>query len=221
MERNSLQGKVIAVTGGASGIGLGIVQKLVLLKAKVAVADVSAAPEELSTAEYADDIMFTKVDVTSRQQVHDWVQEIVSRFGRLDGMCANAGICPMEIDVASDSVYRSVMDVCVTGVWHCGTEAYWQFRKQGDNKGVIVNTASGAGVRGVRNMAAYCTAKHAVVGMTRSWALDWAKAGVRVNALAPGKTMNFEETKPGGMISNADCFYFGRSHRISYDKGST
>ncbi|KIW44197.1 uncharacterized protein PV06_05225 [Exophiala oligosperma] len=190
MEHNSLHGKVIAVTGGASGIGLGIVKKLVSLKAKVAVADVSAAPEELpSTAEH-DNIMFTKVNVTCRQQVHDWIQEIVQRFGRLDGMCSNAGICPIEVDVASDSVYRSIMDVCVTGVWHCGTEAYWQFQRQGDegNKGVIVNTASAAGLRGVRNMAAYCTAKHAVVGMTRSWALDWAKVGVRVNALAPGLT---------------------------------
>ncbi|OQU95637.1 hypothetical protein CLAIMM_01819 [Cladophialophora immunda] len=144
MERISLQGKVIAVTGGSSGIGLGIVLKLLLLKAKVAVADLSPKPQELDGN---PDVLFTMVDVTSRQQVHDWIQEIVGRFGRLDGMCANAGICPIEVGVASDQIYRSIMDVCVSGVWNCGTEAYWQFQKQGGG-GAIVNTASAAGLRG-------------------------------------------------------------------------
>jgi NAD(P)-dependent dehydrogenase (short-subunit alcohol dehydrogenase family) len=187
MERNSLEGKVIAVTGGASGIGLGIVRKLVLLKAKIAVADVSARPAEL---ENVQDLMYTKVDVSSREQVHNWVQSVVETFGRLDGMCANAGICPYEGGIVSDELYQRIFAVCLTGVWNCGTEAYWQFKKQGGG-GSIVNTSSGAGLRAVKGLAVYSAAKHAVIGLTRTWALDWALEGVRVNSLAPG--MSFGE----------------------------
>jgi NAD(P)-dependent dehydrogenase (short-subunit alcohol dehydrogenase family) len=183
MERNTLQGKVIAVTGGASGIGLGVVHKLILLKAKIAVADISEQPDELKDV---PDLMFSKVDVSSRSEVHDWVQAIVQKFGRLDGMVANAGICPYEGGIVSDDLYQRIMGVCVGGVWNCGTEAYWQFKKQGGG-GVIVNTSSGAGLRAVKGLAVYSAAKHAVIGLTRTWALDWALEGIRVNSLAPGR----------------------------------
>jgi NAD(P)-dependent dehydrogenase (short-subunit alcohol dehydrogenase family) len=86
MERNTLQGKVIAITGSASGIGLAVVRELIILKAKVAIADSQACPQELSNA---PDVLFTKVDVTFREEVHNWVQNVVTEFGRLDGMVAN------------------------------------------------------------------------------------------------------------------------------------
>ncbi|KAK5048515.1 hypothetical protein LTR84_005605 [Exophiala bonariae] len=184
MERNSLKHKIIGVTGGASGIGLAIVRKLLAVEAKVAVADLSPAPEELSNN---SNVIYTKVNVTSREEVHNWIEEIVEKFGRLDGMCANAGICPVENGVASDDVYRKIIEVCVTGVWNTGTEAYRQFQRQ-KGGGVLVNTASAAGLKGYRNMAVYSTAKHAVVGFTRCWSLDWASEGIRVNAIAPGFT---------------------------------
>jgi NAD(P)-dependent dehydrogenase (short-subunit alcohol dehydrogenase family) len=181
-EQHSLQGKVIAVTGGASGIGLAIARKLEKCKAKVAIADISAAPTEFDGN---SDVLFTRVDVSSRTEVHQWIQGIVSKFGRLDGMCANAGISPFEGGIVADDLYRRIFAVCADGVWHCGTEAYKQFERQ-NSPGVICNTASGAGLRGMRGQAAYVGAKHAVVGFTKAWALDWASKGIRVNALSPG-----------------------------------
>ncbi|KAJ9646683.1 hypothetical protein H2204_000375 [Knufia peltigerae] len=182
MDLDNLQGKVIAVTGGASGIGLGIVRKLILLNAKVAVADISQRPAELHDCPH---IMYDVVDVSSRRQVHEWMQRIVLKFGRIDGMCPNAGISPYEGGIVSDELYQRIFAVCVTGVWNCGTEAYWQFKKQGGG-GVLVITSSGGGLRPVAGLAAYCSAKHAVVGLTRAWALEWAQEGIRVNSVAPG-----------------------------------
>lgn len=163
MERNSLKCKIIGVTGGASGIGLAIVRKLLAVEAKVAVADLSPAPKELSNS---PNVIYTKVNVTSREEVHNWIEEIVEKFGRLDGMCANAGICPVENGVASDDIYRRIIEVYITGVWNTGTEVYRQFQQQRGGS-VLINTASAAGLKGYRNMAVYSTAKHAVIGFTR------------------------------------------------------
>lgn len=183
MDRNTLEGKVIAVTGGASGIGLAIVQKLIILKAKVAVADIQGCPDELAKS---PDVMFTKVDVTSRKEVHDWVEAIVARFGSLYGMVANAGISPPEGDVASDDLYRKVFSVCCDGVWNCGTEAYWQFRKQGGSGAIVTTSSIGAILYG-KQLTAYGAAKSAVIGFTKGWASDWARHGIRVNCVAPGE----------------------------------
>jgi NAD(P)-dependent dehydrogenase (short-subunit alcohol dehydrogenase family) len=201
MERNSLEGKVIAVTGGSSGIGLGIVKKLIALNAKVAVADVSPAPAELKDV---PNLIFSTVDVSSREQVHTWIEQIVKEFGRLDGLCANAGICPYEGGIVSDEHYARVFAVCVTGVWNCGTEAYWQFEAQGGG-GAIVNTSSGAGLRAVKGLAVYSAAKHAVIGLTKAWALDWADKGIRVNSLAPGDFLPHLFPFPGGGSGSARC----------------
>jgi NAD(P)-dependent dehydrogenase (short-subunit alcohol dehydrogenase family) len=182
MEHNSLKGKVIAVTGGASGIGLAIVQKLIKLKAKVAVADIQDCPREISDT---TDVIFTKVDVSSRKVVQEWVQTIVEHFGRLDGMCANAGISPPEGEVASDELFQKIFGVCCVGVWNCSTAAYWQFKKQGGG-GAIVTTASIGAFRYSKGLTAYGGAKSAVIGFTKGCAVEWASQNVRVNCVAPG-----------------------------------
>lgn len=187
MERNTLRGKVIAITGGSSGIGLAIVRKLIILKAKVAVADIQACPEELSST---PDVHFTRVDVTSREEVHNWVENVVTKFGRLDGMVANAGIAPPEGEVASDEIYQRIFSVCCTGVWNCGTEAYWQFKKQGGG-GVVVTTSSIGAMRHSLGLSVYGAAKSAVIGFTQGWAVEWASQGIRVNCVAPGKISQY------------------------------
>jgi len=193
MGNPSLENRVIAVTGGSSGIGLGIVKLLLSMKAKVAIADLQPPPKEIADS---TDTLYTKVDVAYKQQVADWVKELVSKFGRLDGMCANAGITPWEggLGVTSNELYDLIFDVCTRGVWNCGTEAYLQFERQGSG-GVIVNTASSAGVKAFPGMPVYCGAKHAVVGFTKSWATTWGAKGIRVNAIAPGFIETPEQKK--------------------------
>lgn len=102
--------------------------------------------------------------------------------------------------MASDELFRKIMDINVGGTWNMGTEAIQKMTGQDARKekgvvqdaertvgkGVIVNISSGAGMRGIPGIAAYCTSKHAVVGMTRAWAKDWGGEGIRVNAVAPG-----------------------------------
>lgn len=184
----SLRDKVYAVTGGSSGIGLGVVQKLLELGAKVAASDIQDLPEELVGS---PNLKFSKVDVRSRSEVRNWIQDIVHDFQRLDGICSNAGITPIEgtSGATDDDLYDKIFDICTKGVWNCGTEAFVQFKKQGDG-GVIVNMASAAGLKAVKNHPVYVGAKHAVVGFTKTWAAMWGSQNIRVNAIAPGTSIH-------------------------------
>lgn len=188
MSFESLRGKVIAVTGGSSGIGLAVVKKLLRVGANVAIGDITLGPPaELSEIANIDrDYTFTKVDVASPEAVQQWVYLTATHFGRLDGMVANAGISLTQDEAFDIQILRRTLSVNVEGVWNCATEAYHQFRRQG-GPGVICMTASVNGLRGQTRTAAYNASKHAVIGLTKSWALDWAPYGVRVNAVAPGK----------------------------------
>jgi NAD(P)-dependent dehydrogenase (short-subunit alcohol dehydrogenase family) len=102
--------------------------------------------------------------------------------------------------MASDEIFTRIMDVNVRGTWNMSTEAILRMNKQGQKASIpgilpeftrtpgagrIVNFASGAGIRGIAHIAAYCASKHAVVGLTRAWAKDWPS--LRINAVAPGK----------------------------------
>ncbi|KIW86359.1 hypothetical protein Z517_01755 [Fonsecaea pedrosoi CBS 271.37] len=182
----SLKGKVIAVTGGASGIGLAVAEKLLKVGANVAIADLAKdAPSSLgATATSDSEYSYTVVDVSSRDAVHKWVQDTVARFGRLDGMVPNAGIAHQSNTYDDESLQRTLA-VNVVGVWNCATEAYYQFRKQGSN-GSIVSTTSANAIRPGAFTAAYNASKAAVVSLTRTWAIEWAEQGIRVNAVAPG-----------------------------------
>jgi len=182
--------------GGASGIGLSLALALSTLGATVHVFDLAASPP--SSLSSQSNVHYTPSgDVTSRSACHDFISSI---SGRLDGLINCAGICPFEGKMASDELFRKIMDINVGGTWNMGTEAIQKMTGQDARKekgvvqdaertvgkGVIVNISSGAGMRGIPGIAAYCTSKHAVVGMTRAWAKDWGGEGIRVNAVAPG-----------------------------------
>jgi NAD(P)-dependent dehydrogenase (short-subunit alcohol dehydrogenase family) len=189
---SSLNGKVIVVTGGASGIGLATVQRLLSLGALVAVADLpKTTPETLENLQPSSEyFLYQSTDVTSRASCASFIDHVIQKFGRVDGLVNNAGVIPYEGEMASDELYDTVVGVNVNGVWFMGTEVIKRISQAG-HAGAIVTTASDAALRGIQGSPVYCMTKHAVLGLTRAWSKDWCGRGIRVNAIAPGKLAPF------------------------------
>ena len=183
-----LEGKVAVVTGAGSGIGAAIARLFVVEGAKVVLGDLAESGAVLAAELSADgfDVAFQRVDVTDEISVAALMQAAASRFGRLDILIANAGIperkSPIhELDLAD---WRRVIDVDLTGVAICNKFAAGIMLATGG--GAIVNMASILAHVGQENSNAYSAAKAAVVNLTRSVALTYARQGVRANCVSPG-----------------------------------
>lgn len=183
-----LDGKVVAVTGGASGIGAAITRRFLEAGATVAAGDLrtdllAGLQSELGP-ELGRRFVPLSLDVSSSESAEQYVRGIVSQLGRLDVLVNNAGIAPVgSVTETSDEVWRTVMAVDVDGVFFASRSALPHLIATG---GSIINTASVSGLGADFNYAAYNAAKGAIVNLTRSMAVDYGKAGVRVNAVAPG-----------------------------------
>lgn len=186
----NLEGKTVIVTGGASGIGYATVEEFIKDGANVTVCDINPTAPEFKGAKEGQ-ILYVPTDVTSRESVKNMVAKTVETFGHLDVLVNNAGInIPrLLVDEAGqyeldDSVWDKVMNVNVKGLFYCSQEAARVMLKQG--YGVIVNMSSECGLEGSEGQSVYAASKGAVNALTRSWAKELGKHGIRVVGIAPG-----------------------------------
>jgi NAD(P)-dependent dehydrogenase (short-subunit alcohol dehydrogenase family) len=201
--KDRLKGRVIVVTGGARGIGRATAIRAAREGAAVVIGDWLAVQGE-ATAQYIRNeggrALFVKTDIRSTEDCNNLIAQAVLKFGKVDGALLNAGVMdgtfsgdsfdydkqkellPTRVDSASDKYWDNVMEVNATGTFKSMRSVVRQLLLQG-NGGAIVTVGSIAGLTGLAGNPAYVASKHAVNGLTRSAAIDYAPYGIRVNSV--------------------------------------
>ena len=194
-----LETKTAIVTGGSAGIGRAIAAELVGQGASVVIANRT----EKTGRETAEELgcSFIQCDVSSYESVESLVEQTVDEYGKLDILVNNAGIgLTGTVEETTLDDWHKLMEINLNGVVY-GTRAAMPYLRE--SSGSVLNVASVFGLVGGPQTAAYATAKGAVVNFTRTTAVDYADAGVRVNSICPG----FVETEMTGSELNDDSFY--------------
>ena len=185
-----LEGKVVVVTGGASGIGYAIVEEFLNDGANVVVCDIADTAPAFAGATDAN-MLYVKTDVTSKAAVVAMYEKAVAKFGTVDVLVNNAGInIPrLLVDEAGqyeldEAVMDKVMNVNLKGLIFCSQEAVRIMKAK--KSGVVINMSSECGLEGSEGQSVYAATKNAVNSLTRSWAKELGKKGIRVVGVAPG-----------------------------------
>ncbi len=191
-----MQNRVVLITGGAAGIGKATAEKFVSEGATVIIADVNEAAGMATAAALGHGAAFNKVNVTDRAAVQAWVDGLVERYGRIDVLVNNAGIVRDNqlvrfkdgelVKQMPEADFDLVIAINLKGVFNCTQAVAPVMIKQGG--GVILSASSVVGLDGNFGQTNYVATKAGVIGMTKVWARELGKYGIRVNAVAPGFT---------------------------------
>lgn len=185
-----LAGKTAIITGGANGIGLAACERFAEEGARVLMADfdeVAGKEQEAFFNSKGLDVRFVQVDVVNRESVSRLVEKAVELYDKIDILINNAGITRDATLVKMDPVdFQRVLDVNLTGVFNCTQAVVPHMLIKGSGK--IINTSSVSGVYGNFGQTNYAASKAAIIGMTKSWAKEFGRKGINVNAVAPGFT---------------------------------
>lgn len=183
-ERRSLDGRVVAITGGARGIGKAIAEALTAKGARVAIGDLDLELAERTASELGGEAFAVALDVTDRGAFASFLDEAERRLGPVDVLVNNAGIMPVTpFDVEADDSIRRQLDINVYGVLVGMQLAIERMRPRGD--GHIVNLASQAGRVGIPGIATYSASKHAVVGASEAVRAELRDSGLEVSCVMP------------------------------------
>lgn len=185
-----LKNKVAIITGSASGIGYAAVKRFIEEGAKVVIVDIDQTKGNGLEAFHemrGDEVSFIAVDVANRESVDQMVEKVMALHGTIDILINNAGIIQDGMFLKmSEEAFQRVMDVNVKGVFNCTQAVLPHMLEKG--RGKIVNTASVSGVYGNVGQTNYAASKAAIIGITKTWAKEFGRQGINVNAVAPGFT---------------------------------